>query len=138
MFSSIAAILPPIISIIEKAIPDQRIASETKLKILELEQQSELDAEKTQLSAIIAEANSQDKWTSRARPAFLYVIYIMILSSIPLGIVNVIAPTTAHNFIVGVQLWLGAFPQPAWQLFGMGYLGYGAFRSYDKKQLVNS
>jgi len=31
------------------------------------------------LSAILAEANSADPWTSRARPTFLYVIYGIIL-----------------------------------------------------------
>jgi len=41
------------------------------------------------LSAIMAEANSHDPWTSRARPTFLYVIYGVILLSVIGSIIGI-------------------------------------------------
>src|SRR5512137_2244250 len=38
------------------------------------------------IGAALSEAQSQDKWTSRARPSFMYVIYIIILAGIPVAI----------------------------------------------------
>ena len=37
------------------------------------------------MSAIVAEANSSDPWTSRARPSFLYLIYVLLLFAVPMG-----------------------------------------------------
>lgn len=86
----------------------------------------------TQMSVMLAEASSSDKWTSRARPSFLYVIYLMILASIPMGVVWAFTPTTADAIVTGMQRWLAAIPQPLWDLFGYGYLGYVVARSGDK------
>ena len=62
---------------------------------MRLEQAGELDAMKIQLSAIIAEAQSADPWTSCARPSFLYVVHILLLWSIPMGVLTVFAPERA-------------------------------------------
>lgn len=90
---------------------------------------AELDIAK---SSIIAEAQSTDKWTSRARPSFMYVMYIIILASIPMGIVTAINPQIAINISAGFKAWLGAIPDSVWGLFGTGYVGYSVSRSYDK------
>jgi hypothetical protein len=82
---------------------------------------------------MVAEASSQDKWTSRARPSFLYIMYIMILGAIPMGIVYSISPGTAADITVGVKAWLAAIPEAMWVLMGAGYLGYTTGRSFDKK-----
>lgn len=84
------------------------------------------------MSIMLAEAKSEDKWTSRARPSFLYVIYLMILASIPMGVVYAIAPATAEHIATGMQAWLAAIPQPLWDLFGYGYCGYVLARSAEK------
>ncbi len=89
-----------------------------------------------QISVLIAEAQSQDKWTSRARPSFMYVMYIMILMAIPMAFVSAISPSLAHQVGQGLQEWLGAIPQAMWQLFGVGYVGYVAGRSWDKTQII--
>jgi hypothetical protein len=31
------------------------------------------------MAAVLAEAESPDPWTSRARPSFLYVMYVLLL-----------------------------------------------------------
>lgn len=120
------------LSIIDKIIPDPEQREKAKLELLKQEQEGKLKENEVALSAIIAEAKSSDPWTSRARPSFLYCMYIMILASIPMGIVFAINPTVAEAVITGVKGWLQAIPEPMWALFGAGYLGYVGARSYDK------
>ena len=107
---------------------------QTEAKLLEMEKA--IDA--ATISVALAEASSQDKWTSRARPAFMYVIYIYILFAIPMGFWYAAHPVTAKLAIEGMQAFLKAIPTDLWALFGAGYLGYGAFRSYDKKMEVKA
>ena len=103
-----------------------------KLKIQALAQQGKLKELEIGMSAIIAEANSKDPWTSRARPSFLYVMYIMILTAIPMGILSAFNPEIAERIATGLQLWLAAIPESMWTLFGVGYTGYAINRTYDK------
>jgi len=108
---------------------DATKAAELALKVQEMEN----SLEAARMNVVLAEASSQDKWTSRARPAFMYVIYVLILSSIPMGIVYAINPQLSENITTGFQGWLKAIPSDLYMLFGAGYLGYGAFRTVDKK-----
>lgn len=121
--------------LIDKLIPDKGAAAKVKLKLRQLEQTGGLKELQVRLSAILAEAQSSDPWTSRARPSFLYVMYIMILTSIPMGVLSAFSPETAKAIIEGMKLWLEAIPNALWTLFGIGYTGYQAARSYDKKKL---
>jgi len=109
------------------------ISAEKKAQITLVAQQLESEIEKAKLQVMISEASSADPWTSRARPAFMYVIYIMLLASIPMGIVFAVSPQTSTNIIQGFGAWLKAIPPDLYALFGAGYLGYGAMRTYDKK-----
>lgn len=120
--------------ILKRAIPDpvQRAAAE--LELYRARQAGELDAIRVQLSAIVAEAGSTDPWTSRARPSFLYVMYVMILAAIPVGIVQVFNPGAVAAFTAGVQGWLAAIPEQLWWLFGAGYLGYTGARTLEKRK----
>lgn len=90
----------------------------------------------TALSAIIAEAKSDDRWTSRARPSFLYVMYIMILSSLPMGIVFAVSPETGADIAKGMTAWLGSIPDALYALFGTVALGYVASRGYEKSTSI--
>ena len=85
-----------------------------------------------QMSVMLAEAQSDDKWTSRARPSFLYVMYVMILVALPYGLLSSFAPDTARAAAAGAQAWLAAVPQGLWDLFQTVALGYVAARSADK------
>jgi len=124
------------VSLIDKIIPDPKAREEAKLKLLEQEQTGQLREMDVKMSAIVAEAKSKDKWTSRARPSFLYVIYILLLSSIPMGILFAISPEVATNVTNGFKAWLNALPKELYTLFGAGYLGYGGMRSFDKGKLA--
>ena len=109
---------------------DEREAA--KFKLQKLAQDGKLQEQQVKLSAIIAEANSPDPFTSRARPCFLYVVYILILSAIPMGILSAFAPEIADRIIVGFQQWLNAIPDSMLTLFGTVMLGYTASRTYEK------
>jgi len=109
-----------------------------KLEMLKLQQQGEFKSQEIQLSAILAEAKSDDPWTSRARLSFLYVIYALILAGIPIGILSIFSPDMAGQIATGLQGWLGAIPKELWTVFGVGYLGYTGAREYGKAKLLNN
>src|SRR3546814_10738011 len=92
----------------------------------------EMEALKTQLSAIVAEAQSSDAWTSRARPSFLYVMYALLLWAIPMGLIAAAQPETAEAIGRGMTAYLNGLPEPLYALFGTGYLGYTAARQWGK------
>lgn len=126
------ALIGPVFSIIDKVIPDEKAREEAKLKLMQAEGQQVLKETSTQMSAILAEANSTDPWTSRARPSFMYVVYLLLLASIPMGVLFAYDPTTAQNITTGFKGWLSAIPESIINLFGMGYLGYTGARSFEK------
>lgn len=118
--------------IIDRVIPDPKQKEAAKLELLKMQQAGELSLLQTQLSAIIAEAQSQDPWTSRARPSFLYVMYALLLFSIPMGLVSAWSPDIAQRIAAGMTGYLQAIPEPLYVLFGTGYLGYTAARQWGK------
>ncbi len=125
-------LLPVVGSVLDKVIPDPKAKEQAKLELAKQLQEGKLKETEQQLSAIVMEAKSTDPWTSRARPAFLYVVYILILMSIPMAIVHAFNPDIAMRLIDGFNGWLSAIPEEIITLFGVGYLGYTGARSYDK------
>jgi phosphotransferase system glucose/maltose/N-acetylglucosamine-specific IIC component len=99
-----------------------------------MQQNGELKELETRMSAILAEANSPDPWTSRARPSFLYVIYVMVLMAIPMGVLSAFRPDMAGAIAAGMQAWLAAIPEDLYVLFGVGYVGYAGARTFEKRK----
>ena len=118
--------------LIDKLFPDPADKARAQLELLRLQQSGELEEVKVQLSAIMAEASSADPWTSRARPSFLYVVYVLLLWSIPMGVLTVFAPDAADKFTLGFGKWMAALPEPILTLFGVVMTGYVAGRSWEK------
>lgn len=118
--------------LVGKFIPDPQKQAEMQLEVLRMAQAGELEELKTKMSAILAEASSNDPWTSRARPSFMYVMYIMILASIPMGVLYVFNPAAAMGIAAGMKAWLEAIPGEMWTLFGVGYTGYAVMRGVEK------
>ena len=126
-------------TIIDKIWPDAGAEDErkseiekAKLRLLELEQAGEFEEAKGRMAAIKAEAESGDKWTSRARPCFMYVIYILLLCAIPYGFATIFYPSQSLVFVDAMKSWFEAIPTELYTLFGLGYLGYGGMRTYEK------
>ncbi len=130
----IESLITPIASLIDKIIPDKAARDKAKLELLRLDGDQELAAIQARLSAIVAEAQSRDPWTSRARPSFLYVMYVMILVAIPMGILASFRPDTASAIAAGMNAYLNGLPEPLYALFGTGYLGYTVARQWGKSQ----
>jgi len=128
----IETLIAPIAGLIDKLIPDPKAREAAKLELLRMQGSHELDTLRIQLSAIIADAQSPDPWTSRARPSFLYVMYALLLWAIPMGLIAAAAPETADHIARGMTAYLNALPEPLYALFGTGYLGYTAARQWGK------
>ena len=81
------AIIAPVSKLLDKIIPDPQARDRAKLELLKLQGDQEMATIAVQMQAIIADAQSPDPWTSRARPSFLYVMYTLILWAIPMGLI---------------------------------------------------
>lgn len=126
------ALIGPITSIIDKVIPDKAARDKAKLELLQLQGTQDLAEINARLSAIVAEANSHDPWTSRARPSFLYVMYLLLLWALPMGLLAAFRPEKAVAIGQGMNAYLSGLPEPLYALFGTGYLGYTAARQWGK------
>ena len=131
------SLIGPIASIIDKVIPDKAAREKAKLELIKLEGSQEMQQVEARLSAIIAEAQSTDPWTSRARPSFLYVMYAMILWALPMGLIAAFRPEAARDIAAGMNAYLAGLPEPLYALFGTGYLGYTAARQWGKAKGVD-
>lgn len=125
-------LFPVVGTVIDKLFPDAESREKAKMELAKMQMEGGLKEVELQLSAIIAEANSADPWTSRARPSFLYVVYVLLLASIPMGVLTVFSPESADNLTRGFQAWLAAIPEPILTLFGTVMLGYVVGRTYEK------
>ena len=134
--SLIEAVIGPVAKLLDKIIPDPEARDRAKLELLKLQSGQEMQAIQMQLSAIVAEANSQDPWTSRARPSFLYVMYVLLLWSIPMGLIAAVNPGMAQGIARGTTAYLSGIPEELYALFGTGYLGYTAARAWGKAKGV--
>jgi hypothetical protein len=67
---------------------------------------------------IVAEASSGDKFTSRARPLFMYVVNFILVWN------YIIVPIFHHEPL--------ALPEPLFWLFGSCVLGYTGARTWEK------
>lgn len=135
--SILGSLIGPVAGLIDKIIPDPRARDAAKLELMRLEAANELEGVRTQLSAIIAEAHSTDPWTSRARPSFLYVMYAILLFSIPMGLIGAVRPEMAQGIAAAMNAYLNGLPEPLYALFGTGYLGYTAARQWGKAKGVD-
>ena len=130
-------LIGPITALLDKIIPDKEARAKAQLELLKLEGTQEMRMIEARLQAIVAEANSADPWTSRARPSFLYVMYILILTAIPMGLLSAFNPVAARDIASGMNAYLGGLPEPLYALFGTGYLGYTAARQWGKVKGVD-
>lgn len=130
--SIIDGIIGPVAGLLDKIIPDPKARDAAKLELLRLEGAHELERVRTQMGAVLAEAASPDPWTSRARPSFLYVMYALLLWSIPMGLIAAVRPEMARAIGQGMNAYLAGIPEPLYALFGTGYLGYTVAREWGK------
>jgi hypothetical protein len=132
----IEAVIGPIAKLLDKIIPDPDARDRAKLELIKVQGSQEMQQLERQMAAIVAEANSADPWTSRARPSFLYVMYALLLWSIPMGLIAAVNPGMAQGIARGMNAYLSGIPEELYALFGTGYLGYTAARAWGKAKGV--
>jgi hypothetical protein len=113
-------------------ITDPEAKAKAQAALITAERDGNLRELQVQLSAILAEAQSSDKWTSRARPSFLYVVYTLLLAGLPMGVLYAISPDIASNVADGFNAWLRAIPDRVYDLFQWVMLGYITSRGVEK------
>ena len=99
----------------------ERQLAENEFKLRQMDADLESKLADTAAQNIQAEAKSGDKYTSRARPTFLYCCYIMLM----------------WNYVV-VPIFKQApvnFPEPLFWLMGSCLLGYIGARTFEKMKL---
>ena len=121
---------------LDRIFPDPEARARAKLELIKVPGSQEMVALERQMAAIVAEANSADPWTSRARPSFLYVMYVLLLWSIPMGLIAAVDPGMAQGIGRGMTAYLSGIPEELYALFGTGYLGYTAARTWGKAKGV--
>jgi hypothetical protein len=119
---------------IDKVWPNPDAQAQAQASLIKANSDAALAQLQQQMSVMLAEAQSADPWTSRARPSFMYVMYILILCAIPMGVLSVFSPTAATAIGTGLKAWLGAIPDAMWGTFGTAYCGYTLSRSWEKKK----
>lgn len=121
-------------TLIGRLFPDPEQRAKAEIELLAMQQNGELEAAKIQMSAIIAEAQSADPYTSRARPSFMYVFYTLLLSLVVVApFVGVFFPEQMDMFFNNVGKGFHAIPEELWWTFTAGYLGYTGARTIEKK-----
>lgn len=123
--------------LIDKLIPDPEAKAKAQQDLLAMQQKGELVELESRMGAIMAEAKSSDPWTSRARPSFMYVFYFMLIMLVIVApFVGVFFPDEMTQFYTNVAAGFKAIPEAMWWTFSSGYLGYGAYRTYEKRNGV--
>ena len=133
----LGALLPVVGDVIRRFIPDKQAAAEAERELERAAIAGELQSVETRMSAILMEAKSEDPWTSRARPSFLYVMYFYLVSAVPYAVLALPFPEQAEAIPALMRQWFDAIPGEMWALFGTGYLGYAVLRGKDKKMIAN-
>ncbi len=128
-------LLKPALDSVNKLINDFHLSPEDKQKAdeamanIQAQAQAASDEQEVKLNQIAgdnieAESKTGDKFTERARPAFLYLVYfILIFNYFLLPVIQLIA----HKALSPIQL-----PDQLWFMFSSGYLGYVVARTADK------
>lgn len=122
-------------ALIDKLLPDPAANAAAQLELMRLDQNGQLTELQTRMSAILAEANSQDPWTSRARPMFMYVFYVLLIFMV-MGapLVGLWFPEKMDLFFSYVTKGFNAIPEAMWWTFSAGYLGYTGAKTFEKSK----
>jgi hypothetical protein len=123
--------------VLARVFPDKTQLELANAKLDELQQSGELKLLMSRNQIAVEEARSSDKWTSRARPLFMYVFYVLITFLVVIApMLGVFYPSEMSLFYVNVKSGFDAIPTPMWATFTAGYLGYSGARTYEKVKHV--
>ena len=119
-------------TLLDKAFPNPEDKAKAEAIVLSAQVQNTIATLHAENEVMLAEANSSDKWTSRARPSFFYIFYAFLLCAIPMAIIGAFSPELAKNIANSFGFWLAAIPDQLFNVFITGYLGYTTARTWEK------
>lgn len=105
MMSVLSLLLPAIIEILKRVIPDPDKIAEAQRSIEELLIQNQGKVFEAMQAVMVADSSSGDKFTSRARPTIVYWSVIMITLICSLGIFGAAGPVLDALNMVPESLW---------------------------------
>ena len=130
-------LVAPLADLLDRVIPDPQTRDAAKLELLRLERTHDLDPLRAPLAELrpgpTRQSSEPDAWTAHARPAFLYVMYALLLWSVPVGLIGAVRPAAAQAIARAMTAYLNALPEPLYALFATGYLGYTVAREWGKR-----
>lgn len=126
----------PLFELVDNLFTSDEERDKAKLEFIKMQQDGRFKEVEQKMSVLLAEAQSKDPWTSRARPSFLYVFYILLLMGIPMGILSFFNPEAATAMGAGFKAWLDAIPEEAWTAFWICFSGYTGARTFEKHKGV--
>lgn len=109
--------------ILDKVFPDPAEKTKAKQKLLELQQNGELQEIQVRMQAIVAEAKSEHWLTANWRPITMLTFVVIIANN------YILAPYLNVLFDVNVVL---PIPPEMWDLLKLGIGGYVVGRSVEK------
>ncbi|MCO4782706.1 MAG: hypothetical protein KC646_10320 [Candidatus Cloacimonetes bacterium] len=120
--------------IIDRTLPN-KMSQEDKLN---LTQAFEMELQNAQRDLILSESSSKDSYVSRARPTFLYLVYLILAFNF------IIVPIFNQVFALIISLYGGSpfsfeavpLPPDLYSLFKIVMLGYIGGRTYEKTKSV--
>ena len=118
-------LIVPLAALIDRVVADPGAREAAKLELLRGTAAREIER-------LAGAATPADRWAGRSRPAFLYVMYALLLWAIPMGLIAAADPRMAEGIARGMNAYLNGLPEPLYALFGTGYLGYTVARSWGK------
>jgi hypothetical protein len=93
--------------VLARVFPDKTQLELANAKLDELQQSGELKLLMSRNQIAVEEARSSDKWTSRARPLFMYVFYVLITFLVVIApMLGVFYPSEMSLFYVNVKVWV--------------------------------
>jgi hypothetical protein len=120
-------------ALIDKLVSDPKANAEAQLELMRLDQNGQLQELQTRMGAVMAEAQSTDPWTSRARPSFMYIFYGIILTMVVVApLLGIFFPDKMDLFFINVEKGFKAIPEELWWTFSVGYLGYTGTKTFEK------
>jgi hypothetical protein len=119
--------------LLDKVIPDKDKRREAKAKLAEMAQKGEMTRLSERMKTIRMEAGSEDAWTRRARPSFMYVVYlVLVVNCVVMPLCAIWAPEAVAKYHASIGNGFQAIPGEVWATFTAGYLGYSGLRTYEK------
>lgn len=132
MISPIISIFDLARDIIRAIVTDKKQAGELTGKLDEMAGQGALKTIEGRFKALLVEQRSKDKFTSRARPGFLYTIYFLILLAPIISAISIFYPAEIIKFLDTMREYFGSIPEQLWLLFGAVLVGYTGLRTLEK------